>query len=236
LRFDTVSTALDSLRHYDPRWWTLGKLHAYRSETSPFVHIDSDAYLWKAIDPSIIAGDLFAQNAEYFSLGASEFYMPEVLESFLLKRGGWLPTEWLWARTVFGACQKGIACGVFGGQNLAFIRYYAELAFRLITDSRNAALLPNVPHKARHAILLEQYLLSACVDYHHGREGSPFKNLTVKFLFDSFEDAYFDAGRIGLTHLLANTKKDPILMRRLEDRVAQNYPDLYDRCLLVSGR
>jgi hypothetical protein len=46
LPFNYVSTALNDLADVDEGWWAAGKLLAYSRQTAPFVHIDSDAYLW----------------------------------------------------------------------------------------------------------------------------------------------------------------------------------------------
>jgi hypothetical protein len=49
LPFVYVSTELDRLTDVDPGWWALGKLVAYSIQDQPFIHIDSDAFLWKAL-------------------------------------------------------------------------------------------------------------------------------------------------------------------------------------------
>src|ERR1017187_9186373 len=49
LKFAEVSTVLDVLADEDPRWWALGKLRTYALQTTPFVHIDSDVFLWKPL-------------------------------------------------------------------------------------------------------------------------------------------------------------------------------------------
>lgn len=232
LQFDWLSTSLDDIDSYDASVWSLGKLHAYRSEQAPFIHIDSDAFLWKPLADSLLSADVIAQNSEYFPFDGSFVYRPEVLESAINERGGWLPVEWTWCRSVFTGVQKGIACGIFGGHNLTFIRYYAELALKVLND--NSGLLEALPDKSGLSILLEQFLLAACVNYHQHRVGSPFKDLAVRLLFDSFEDAYFEAHSVGYTHLLGTTKKDPAIMLRLENRVAKEYPELYERCLRAS--
>src|SRR5262249_42856235 len=51
LEFEHVSTALNALHVSNPDWWALGKLYAYRMQTEPFVHIDSDVFLWRPLSP-----------------------------------------------------------------------------------------------------------------------------------------------------------------------------------------
>jgi hypothetical protein len=58
LEFDYVSTGLNSLDSYDPGWWALGKLFTYREQQEAFTHIDSDAFLWKALPERMLSAPL----------------------------------------------------------------------------------------------------------------------------------------------------------------------------------
>jgi hypothetical protein len=62
LQFTRVSTELNALAKHDPDWWNLGKIHAYHLQMEPFVHIDSDVFLWKRLPPRLEHADVFAQN------------------------------------------------------------------------------------------------------------------------------------------------------------------------------
>src|ERR1700733_2703918 len=53
LGFKSVSTELDRLAGADPAWWALGKLVAYSLQDQPFVHIDSDVFLWKSLSKEV---------------------------------------------------------------------------------------------------------------------------------------------------------------------------------------
>jgi hypothetical protein len=61
---------LDGLPSTLRRWWTLGKLHAYRSQTTPFVHLDSDVYLWSPLPRRLTSAPVFGQNPERFPFHA----------------------------------------------------------------------------------------------------------------------------------------------------------------------
>src|SRR5487761_316445 len=64
LSFTHVSTELDSIRQVDPGWWALGKLIAYRLQDRPFVHLDTDVFLWKPLPASFLSTHIFAQCPE----------------------------------------------------------------------------------------------------------------------------------------------------------------------------
>ena len=60
LGFQSVSTQLDGMQGYDPSWWALGKLFAYASEEEPFIHFDSDVFLWRALPGEVTSCALVA--------------------------------------------------------------------------------------------------------------------------------------------------------------------------------
>lgn len=232
LQFDHVFTDLNGLEHADPGWWALGKICTYASQKEPFVHIDSDVYLWKPFPEKVAQADVFLQNPEPFNRGGV-FYQPEVLEKAIHKApGGWMPDEWEWYRSE-GTMQQGECCGVFGGNRVDFISYYARQALKLLDHSANQAALWAMDDKWEHMVLVEQYLLSACIHYHQQSEKSPYRDLTVKYLFSSMDEAFNpgEAARLGYTHLLGGSKRNQDITEKLERRVKMDYPELYERCL-----
>src|SRR5262245_5668599 len=64
LPFRCVSTTLDALADRDVAWWNLGKLCAYRAQEEPFLHIDSDVFLWRPLPAETAAGAVIVQNPE----------------------------------------------------------------------------------------------------------------------------------------------------------------------------
>src|SRR4051794_20974362 len=95
LPFRHVSTALNSLRGEDPEFWALGKVQAYALQQDPFVHIDTDVFLWKRLRPELERAGVVAQHPETIIRGAS-CYQPENLERDIgAPDAGWLPEEWV---------------------------------------------------------------------------------------------------------------------------------------------
>jgi hypothetical protein len=228
LPFASVSLALNRLKKYDPEWWALGKIEAYRHQREPFVHIDSDVFLWRPLPDRVSGSPLFAQNPEPIVLGAS-CYRPEELERAIGSRG-WLPEEWHWYRSAVKT-PRAECCGIFGGSGVEFIRYYAGLALKTVTAPRNRGLA-RLPERIGHMILIEQYLLAACIEYHLVHAGSSFAPPSIEYMFDSIETAYSpaEAAALGYTHLAAGAKRNPRIARDLARRVAQDMPHYYERC------
>lgn len=231
LRFSEVSTELNELHDHDPAWWSIGKIYAYRLQTKPFIHIDSDVYLWKRLNPLLESADVFAQNEEPFRADEYRYYPGEFEREANTTPGTWIPREWLWYRSS-NRPQRGFCCGILGGNRVDFIRYYAALSVHLLETSANRSCWTRLGNICS-CLLFEQYLLSACVDYHREQPGSPFHNIAVEFLFENASAGYQPeiAAEVGYTHLLADGKHDAAISRRLARRVMRDYPAYYDRCV-----
>jgi hypothetical protein len=232
LPFERVSTALNALERANAEWWALGKIEAYRCQREPFIHIDTDVFLWKPLAAELESADVFAQNPEPITLGAS-CYRPEELEHALrFPARGWLPKEWIWYRRQSAAAPRAECCGIFGGCAVDFINHYAETALRLLRDARNRAGLRTFPGKIGHMILIEQYLLTACIEYHREHRQSPFHGIEIRYVFNTIGEAFRPecATAAGFTHLAAGAKRSARVARDLERRVRDELPDHYERC------
>jgi hypothetical protein len=233
LDFDTVSLALNDLRGCDPCWWSIGKLAAVAEQEEPFVHIDSDVFLWKALPARLVAAPVFAQNPEPFALG--DYYKPEVFERALAgRRGAWLPEEWGWYATT--SSTRGECCGIVGGTRPDFLRHWARQGLRLVTEPGNRSVLDALSDRPTLMVTLEQYLLTACFEHHRDTSGSPYRDVRMSYLFESWGDALDEdqAARVGFTHLIT-AKRDPEIVERLDRRVRRDYPERYERCLAVAA-
>lgn len=231
LPFAHVSTALNALDGQDPDWWALGKIHTYRAQTEPFVHIDSDAFLWLPLPRYLEQARVLAQNPEHIEPGAS-FYQPERIEQAAARAGFRLPPEWTWYRGRLDAL-RGECCGIYGGHDLGFIRHVAGLALDLLNDPISRRTMAALDDKPRLMVVLEQFMPAAAIAYHRDLEGSPFRGVDISYLFPGISDLFdpAQAARAGFTHLLGGVKKNRRVTRLLEDRVYRDDPRQYRRCV-----
>lgn len=235
LPFAKVSTALNVLKNEDPGWWALGKIATYRLQDVPFVHLDTDVFLWHRLSRKLERADVIAQNPEPIVRGAS-CYRPEELMAILnYPSMGWLPEEWVYY-VQLADFQRAECCGIFGGSHLDFIHHYADLAMRLIQHPANRRSLQKMDGKPGHMILVEQYLLTACLEFHRSRKQSSFSDVSIRYIFPTTEDAYDPdrATEAGYTHLAAGAKRHSRVCRDLERRVQYELPNYYDRCLEIA--
>jgi hypothetical protein len=231
LPFAEVSTELDRLEGCDPGWWMLGKLVAYRCQTTPFVHIDTDAFLWKPLPARLETAPVLAQHPERYG-PEQDIYRPQDVEQAFAETGGVIPIEWQWARSQ-GPWLSAENCGILGGCDVAFLRHYGETALAMVERPENIAGWQRHPNKWPFTYVVEQFLLSACLSYHRSAPDSPHKGVRCEHLFRSWDQARNanNAAKVGYTHLIAHSKRAPEVMRRLADRVRRDWPEFYRRCM-----
>jgi hypothetical protein len=230
LPFTSVSTELDRLDSADPGFWALGKLVAYGLQDRPFVHLDTDVFLWKALPRHLTESPVFVQHPESFYQNG-QHYRHQDIEWAFAEAGLKLPAEWLWARSNRDHF-RAENCGILGGSNVPFLRYYAHTAVDLFLSPANAPAWSRLPDKRDYSFVMEQFFLAACAEYHRSHQSSPFHDVHVNYLFSSQEHAFdpMHAARLGFTHLLGGAKSHPSVGLRIEERARRHFPNFYRRC------
>jgi hypothetical protein len=233
LSFAHVSTELDRLRDADPALWALGKLVAYSVQDEPFVHLDSDVFLWQPLPDRVTSAPVLAQHPE-----PRDSWGPQVVEDAFARASVSLPVAWQWSRSHSGHRFRQANCGILGGINTSFISCYARLALDLALNPTYSAAWAVITDRQRINFTLEQFLLSACVDFHRFDPESPHRGIELRYLFPTNGAAYdpTEAARLGFTHLLGPAaKQDARVTTRLEQRVRRDNPAFYRRCQRVAG-
>lgn len=228
LDFSHVTTDYDRLDTLDANWWALAKIYSYARMEEPFVHVDSDVYLWNGLPDYLHTAPVLGQNPEHFQVG-NAWYLPDRFD-LLAGENGWVPEEAAWYNTI-GEYRQAVCCGIFGGCNLEFIRHYATNAIRLVEDDQNRAFWARI---GCDNILVEQYYLTCCLEYYTQKAKGSFQaEVAIRYLFDSMADAFNPeiSGQKGFTHLIGGAKRNENLMQRLENRVRCDYPEAYERCI-----
>ena len=226
LRFDEVTTELDDLADADPDLWALGKLHAYAGQTAPFLHIDSDVYLWAPPFSGPLPA-VFAAYPETRPFGNGVYRCASLL-SDLRRHNGWIPPE-LDAQFPFGGAMRSENCALLGGARTDFLAHYARQAIRLTDHPANQAVWARRRSAMGDMVIFEQQMLAACIDYHRGCEASPYAGISVGYMFPSEPDAFQRGGSAGFTHLISAAKHDGAVRARLAARVAREFPALHAR-------
>ncbi len=231
LPFTEVSTELERLDHVDPAWWALGKLVTYSIQDRPFIHIDTDVFLWKPLPSHVEKSPVFGQYPESHYQNHSCRAAIEIEAAFSRENRN-LPVEWEWARSRWETYVNEENCGIVGGTNVEFLRYYATKAVDLVLDEANGRAWSQLPEKSGYNYVIEQFLLAACLEFHRFHPSSPYRGVRIKHLFASWNEAFNpnQAARLGYTHLHGSAKSSAAVGRRLEERVRRDDPAFYRRC------
>jgi hypothetical protein len=235
LSFTHVSTELDRLDNVSPGWWALGKLMAYSLQDKPFVHLDTDVFLWQPLPERITSAPVLAQHPENYHL-ADEQSGPRIVETAFARAGLRLPAEWEWSRSHDGRRFREANCGIMGGTDTGFIQCYARLAMDLVLNPKHRAAWAAIDDTGGLATTIEQFLLPACLDFHRFNPASPHRGICLRYLFPSTSAAFdpVHAARLGYTHLLAEAKQDARVTARLEQRVRREDAAFYRRCTRIA--
>lgn len=238
LPFARVALELNALRNRDPDWWALGKLYAYRLQTEPFVHIDSDVFLWKRLPAELESAPVFAQSPETFDPARDEDGYPLRAVERTFRHSGWLPKEWRWYSSYGGRPLRASCCGIVGGNRTDVLREFAALGARVAEAPENAFGWTAWADKGFCNVLAEQFLLNAVVEYRRALERSDTdRELRVAYLFPTDAAAY-DPARAeaaGYTHLIGGAKRNPELMADLEARMWADHPEIAARCRALAS-
>ncbi len=231
LEFREVSTELDRLRDVDPGWWALGKLVAYSIQNEPFVHLDTDVFLWRPLPAWLTSAPVFVQCPEHHAFGQGRCD-PRQIAMLFESHGLSLHAEWEFALSQAGSRFREESCGILGGNHMDFIHYYAQTSIDMVTNPAHTAAWGELHNKDGFNMLIEQFWLAACVNYHRYAPESPFRGVTIRHLFASMDEAFNPeaAARVGFTHLLGDAKATPGVSARLERRVAEMDPAFHRLC------
>jgi hypothetical protein len=234
LPFTHVSTELDRLQNVDPMWWALGKLISYTMQDRPFLHLDTDVFLWKPLAPHLAEAPVFAQCPEIHG-NDLHCHQCEIEQAFATNSCS-LPKEWEWERSQENPNFREENCGIVGGTRIDFLRHYAQTALDMVMNPENARAWSSLGVNFGYNMVVEQYLLSACIGFHRFHPESPYRGVRIKYLFSSWAEGQDQncAARAGYTHLMSSAKSDPAVHRRLVERMRREDPSYLRTCERVA--
>lgn len=149
--YTKIHTDLDCefIRNLRPEMWAYAKIYTYSIQAEPFLHVDGDVFIWKPFKEELFNGDICVQNIEE-NLGVYH----KSIETLLSTDGTFVP-NWILENKDY---PKAYNMGIFGANDLDFVRKYCDLAFEYYKKNQDVfhrlyKTDPNVN------ILPEQYLL-----------------------------------------------------------------------------
>lgn len=211
LPYTGVSTELDDIRNTNPKLWGYGKIHAYSLQAEPFIHVDSDVFIWNKFPKRIHQAKLLAQHLENYP-----FYR-QLLEE-LSKQSRSLPSEFTQYKDA-----SAINAGIIGGQDFAFYKGFRAKVETFIN------MYPALIEKQSTdlSILLEQF---------YSYEYAKTLGLNFEFLLPDVTADFKRCFRFNLVphkewfiHTIGFAKKSLIMCMQIQNILRHEYPQYYDR-------
>lgn len=223
LPYTKVTTSLEGrLDHYPANLWALAKIYSYSIQQQPFLHIDSDVFLWETPDPNLQDADIISQNLEL-----NLFFYRETLEE-INKHFKNVPVIFSKKRYE----QKDIYtsnAGLIGGNNLKFIQNYCQIAFDFIDKNIEELNKVNI---ANLNFIFEQYLLYELSKQENVSISYFMKEIVTSPLFHDFvrfEDFTF----VNIIHPVGGFKKLKFICNHLSKKLRMEYPDSYYKIINI---
>lgn len=199
LPFDEVKLTLDSIDE-NTNMWAISKAHAILEMNEPFLHIDSDVYIWEALDKKYLMSNLLVQSNESSESDIhSDFYysLYEIHNLYFKGINTYLDNSNLIERDIYA-----YNCGVVGGTDVEFLRKWAEQMIE--TANLIDTIIPSIDklgfNPSDVMVWVEQTLLMLMAE-HHMVDVSELVEIGV-------EQSYY-------THFCGNVKRDVNLMKAL---------------------
>jgi hypothetical protein len=201
--------------------WVLKKMMTYSQQSTPFIHVDSDAYLFAELSEVEHNAEILAQNMEFdhpYYLEAVNGIKTNFL--YIPKFAGNRPGEKIWA----------VNAGLVGGNNVNFFKLLFEEA--IIFLRRNRRKLGKISGLALNTYI-EQYMLKQLADS---------LNLKIKTIVDRDIGPSFDYHLHNFAGLpcgerflhVLSYKRNPTICEFISQRLFLEAPQLYEKCLKIS--
>jgi len=224
LPYTNTITALDKLNSQDVELWATAKLHAYLLQKEPFIHVDSDIFIWKPLPKHLTSASLIVQNLEtsfkeYFAIWdqvCRNFkYIPE-----------YMINDYEQFKTI-----KSCNAGVFGGSDIEFLHEFANEALSFLLKNEIDFYKINLGYSV---LIYEQYLFS-CL--------ARMKNKEPTYLFKGMKSGYeeiTDFSNVPLKspyiHMVGGTKGRRTACKNMEERLLLEYPYYYYKIIRLIER
>ncbi|WP_075341831.1 DUF6734 family protein [Tenacibaculum agarivorans] len=206
---------LDAIDSYDSKLWALGKIMTYAAQNTPFIHADSDVYIWEKLPEGLTSSRLFSQNLE-INFPAYQSALDDILKHF-----DWVPTEIINALYINKEIHA-FNAGIIGGHDLDFFQLLKERVFKFIDV--NSHLLHQIDVGIFNTIFEQQlgYAIAQKkqipVQYYLDHVDSDFSQV-INFHTVPFKSKY--------VHCIGYAKKSIFACEQLEARFKYHYPDFY---------
>jgi len=215
--YSSIQTDLETLNQYPSELWALGKIRSYSLQNEPFLHIDTDVFIWDRFPQQFVAADLCFQNLE-FNFPKYKEVVDKIIENF---KG--IPHVLIDEYTKNGNIHA-LNAGVIGGNHTQFFKDLAYIIFPFI-DANLGQL--NTIDKGIFNMVYEQML-----SMNLAKE----KQLKTTPLFSSMNASFSNVMKFQLVptqsfyiHTVGDAKKSLHVGEQVHCRFRYEFPEAYTK-------
>lgn len=217
LPYERVLTPLDKLNSYDSHLFSVGKVYTYSIQEEPFLHLDSDVFIWDQFGRDVVESPLVSQNIEVnFEQDV------ETLKDINLKFD-YIPSD----ISYFSSDKNHISsnAGILGGSDIDFIKSFTEEAFIFIRLNQHK--IEQLRNPVFFNIIFEQYLFTCMARK---------QNKTITYFLQNIDKDYSKvlcSFELQLSHkfihVIGPCKKDKKNEEAIEKKLLLEFPEYYYR-------
>ncbi|MCH2034698.1 MAG: hypothetical protein MK202_14395 [Tenacibaculum sp.] len=216
LPYTKVHVTLDEINSYNPKLWALGKVITYAQQKEPFLHADTDVYIWQKLEPELTSSELFTQNLEV-NFPAYQDAFNEILKTF-----DWIPTELINSLYQNQNIQA-FNAGIIGGNNYSFFQLLKDKVFDFI-------------HKNEHLLhTIDIGIFNTIFEQQLGYAIAQKKNIPISYYLDNVDSDFSQVINFhtvpfssSYVHCIGYAKKSIFACEQLEARLKYHYPEYYN--------
>lgn len=229
---------------YPSYLWSAPKLKTYSLQEEPFLHVDGDVFLYKAISEDFVSNnDIVFQNLEIDE--DYGFYADILKDYFAIKcqegYSDWLGSISLDRIAAFNA-------GIMGGRNVSFFKEYTSAAFSFLQQQEQIIAQLRSPQFGTH--LAEQVLPAMLIQNQQLQIGTLFQpdfnpglvsgqkssivlndnhlsKVELPFSYMNFDAFGISPYGRKYIHIVGDRKKSMIICKQISRRLMKAYPAHY---------
>lgn len=200
------------------------KIVTYQEQNTPFIHIDTDVFMWKPMPHRLLQAPLVAQHLErdsnfymdvYRQIGIDRVQLPGYLE----------------------ACNDGkyinsYNAGLLGGNDITFFKRYLKEILDFVNSNRNCFLQSD--RRFLYNVVFEQWLFYGLTKEENKVVDTFYKDAITDFDMEKAKVSQQILSLEELEYLHVMEYKDNIRCNRfIAYKMQSEFPDEYDRILAV---
>ena len=206
LTFSSIDTSLENVMNgvYENHW-SLGKIYACKIQKEPFIHIDIDVILFKPLPESFLKSEAAFQNIETESQKYWYKWLLDHADTNYKEKPKWFDAKQI----------RAYNCGIIAFNKLDVIQEWWDESLNYIKflDDSNY----DYDHHLS-CLIYEQFCVYCICQYYN-------YNVDLLTFYGKEEERFFGtldeelAKKLGYTHLIAASKRQPLIEKKVRERL-----------------